>query len=125
MMYSHKLEVIGLLADFAGHCTHCDNVMMAFRINPIKGQYGEYPEEIRIEQERLSDLVMRIAMDYAPSLLIVLYNSFSPSGFFKLIRHRILREPAFILDGKVIVKGRIPSYEELKEMLEANGVHQS
>jgi hypothetical protein len=117
-MYLHKLEIIGLLAEFAGHCAHCDNVMMTFKINPIKGQYNEYPEDLRIEQEKLSDLIVRIAMDYTPNLLIVLYNSFSPSGFFKLIRHRILREPAFILDGKVLIKGYLPSYEELKELLE-------
>jgi hypothetical protein len=92
--------------------------MMTFKINPIKGQYNEYPEDLRMEQEKLSDLIVRIAMDYTPNLLIVLYNSFSPSGFFKLIRHRILREPAFILDGKVLIKGYLPSYEELKEKLE-------
>ncbi len=119
-MSTHKLEVIGLLAEFAGHCVHCDNVMMAFKINPVKGQYHEYPEYVRVEQERLSDLIVRIAMDYAPNLLIILYNSFSPSGFFKLVRYKILREPAFILDGKVLVKGRIPEYQELKEMLDKN-----
>ncbi|MEM3832762.1 MAG: hypothetical protein QW128_04075 [Thermoprotei archaeon] len=117
-MRMHRLEVIGLLAEFAGHCAHCDNVMMAFKINPVKGQYYEYPEHVRVEQEKLSDLIVRVAMDYAPNLFVVIYNSFSPSGFFKLIRHRILREPAFILDGKVLIKGRIPEYQELKEMLD-------
>jgi len=35
----------------------------------------------------------------------------------EIMKFNVMTTPALVVDGKVVVKGRVPSYDELKEIL--------
>ena len=35
----------------------------------------------------------------------------------EIMKYNVMQTPALVVDGKVVLKGRIPSYDELKDIL--------
>ncbi len=115
-MRESKLEIISKQVTLLGHCTFCDNVMLGFNIRPQEGQLEEYPVEFRRKILVMSELINSIANRFN-NLKIVIYDAASITGLLKMLKHMCFRDPVFILNGKVIYRGGIPSYKELESVI--------
>ena len=39
----------------------------------------------------------------------------------KIMKYDVMSTPAVVIDEKVVIKGRVPSFEEMKDILKAHG----
>jgi hypothetical protein len=61
---------------------------------------NDYPEDLKEEFVRLSNWIRELSKLYQHRLLIKLIDAYSPVGFYKALRHRIRKYPAFIVERK-------------------------
>ena len=71
----------------------------------VKNEYRhaineEYPEDWKQVAGRLADWIQKIASLYRDRIEIRVFDAQSPIGFWKQIRHRVFRFPAFIIDKR-------------------------
>ena len=68
-------------------------------------EINEYPEDVREEFLRVSDWIRAVRSRYGNRVMIRLIDPQSPSGIWKVLRHRIRRFPAFLVDGAEWILG--------------------
>ncbi len=76
----------------------------------------EYPEEWKQAVSFLSEWIKEIASLYRHRIRIRVIDAQSPMGFWKQIRHRVFRFPAFIVDKKSTYMGW--DSEELEALID-------
>jgi hypothetical protein len=67
---------------------------------------NDYPEEVREDYLFLSGWVTELAQKYREKILIRITDAQSLQGFYKSIRYRTFRYPAFIINGRKKYTGR-------------------
>ena len=68
-------------------------------------EINEYPEDAKEEFLRVSDWIRAAHSRYGNRVMIRLIDPQSPSGMWKVLRHRIRRFPAFLVDGTEWILG--------------------
>jgi hypothetical protein len=68
-------------------------------------EINEYPEDVKEEFLRLSGWIRALHSRYGNRVMIRLIDPQSPSGIWKVLRHRIRRFPAFLVDGAEWIRG--------------------
>ena len=76
----------------------------------------EYPEDWKQAVSFLSQWIKEIASLYRHRIEIRVIDAQSPMGFWKQIRHRVFRFPAFIVDRKSTYTGW--DSEELEALID-------
>ena len=61
---------------------------------------NEYPGDLLEDERRLADWVWELCDCYGDRLLIWVIDPQSGLGFYKCLRHRVRRYPAFIIEGR-------------------------
>jgi hypothetical protein len=119
-----KVEFVGIMPTLFAHCQHCMEVMHETGMTPYSEQLEEYPEDVKKQYFELSEMAQRIRDEFSGRVLFDAIDSASPQGLWLTIKHRILKTPCILIQGRKIFD-RIPSYEELRgKILEAIGAMQ-
>lgn len=113
-----KIEIIGLLPTFFGHCPHCDYVADRMKVHLRKDQVDDYPPNVIEENHRISETVLSILEDFPGKAQVEVINTASPAGVWKSVKHRLRNNTAFIVNGRKIGEN-IPDYSEIKPILES------
>ena len=79
-------------------------------------EINEYPEDVKEEFLRVSDWIRAVHSRYGNRVMIRLIDPQSPSGMWKVLRHRIRRFPAFLVDGTEWILGWENGIWKLKKM---------
>lgn len=82
----------------------------------------EYPEELRQEAAAILDALRGLSSLYKHRIRFKLIDAQSPLGLWKLIRHRIFKLPAFIVDNKHVCSGC--DREKLEPFIDM-GIHEA
>jgi hypothetical protein len=61
---------------------------------------NEYPEDLKEDYLFLSGWIKELSQKYREKILIRITDAQSLQGFFKSIRYRTFRYPAFIINGR-------------------------
>ncbi len=116
-----KVEFVGIMPTLFAHCEHCMDVMHGAGLEPYSEQLEEYPEDVKRQYFELSEMAQRLRDEFDGAVIFDAIDTISPLGVWKTIKHRILRTPCVLIQGKKVFD-RVPSYEELKEkIVEASG----
>lgn len=67
---------------------------------------NDYPEDIREDYLFLSGWITELAQKYRERILIRVTDAQSLQGFYKSIRYRAFRYPAFIVNGRKKYTGK-------------------
>jgi hypothetical protein len=67
---------------------------------------NDYPEEIREDFIFLSEWIKELSQKYREKILIRITDAQSLQGFYKSLRYRAFRYPAFIINGRRKYAGR-------------------
>ncbi len=71
---------------------------------------NQYPKEVREDYLFLSDWVRELSQKYREKILIRITDAQSLQGFYKSIRYRAFRYPAFIINGRKKYTGKDKSH---------------
>jgi len=88
-------------------------IMHETGMQPYSEQFEEYPEDVKREYFELSGIAQRVRDEFGTAVSFDAIDAASAEGVWMTIRHRILRTPAVLVDGRRVFD-RIPSYEELR-----------
>ncbi|MFH1954776.1 MAG: hypothetical protein ABIL06_24575 [Pseudomonadota bacterium] len=77
---------------------------------------NEYPDDWKEAVDYLTSWVAQISRLYRHRIRIEIIDAQSPFGFWKQIRYRVFRFPAFIVDGKKTYIGW--DYQELEAIID-------
>ncbi len=96
------LEIVTPVVTTFDHCRHCSPI---FEQSGLQKQFdqralNDYPDDLKEEFVRLSDWIRDLSRLYQHRLVIKLTDAHSPLGFFKSLRHRIRKYPAFIIEKR-------------------------
>ena len=99
-----SLEVIslipGLLATwFDGNCVS-DQLGLKVKDKRDNRDLNEYPEDVKEDYLYLSSWIKELSQKYREKILIRITDAQSLQGFYKSIRYRAFRYPAFIINNK-------------------------
>ncbi len=111
-----KVEFVGIMPTLFAHCEHCMEVMHETGLKPYSEQLEEYPEDVKKQYFELSEVAQKIRDDFGGAVFFDAIDSASPQGVWMTIKHRILRTPCVLIQGKKVFN-RVPSYEELREKI--------
>ena len=67
---------------------------------------NQYPEDVREDYLFLSTWIKELAQKYREKILIRITDAQSLQGFYKSIRYRAFRYPAFIINKKMKYTGK-------------------
>jgi hypothetical protein len=67
---------------------------------------NDYPKEVREDYLFLSGWITELAQKYREQILIRITDAQSLQGFYKSIRYRAFRYPAFIINGRKKYTGK-------------------
>jgi len=67
---------------------------------------NEYPEDLKEDYLFLSGWIKELSQKYREKILIKITDAQSLQGFFKSIRYRAFRYPAFIINGRKKYTGK-------------------
>lgn len=67
---------------------------------------NDYPEEVREDYLFLSGWIKELSQKYRERILIRITDAQSLQGFYKSLRFRAFRYPAFIINGRKKYSGR-------------------
>jgi len=106
------------------HCQHCMEVMHSTGMAPYSEQLEGYPEDVKKQYFQLSEIAQRLKAEFNGRVVFDPVDSASPQGVWLSIRHRILKTPCILIQGKKLFS-KLPSYDELRakilEALERSG----
>ena len=108
-----KIEFVGIMPTLFAHCQHCMEVMHGTGMEPYSEQLEEYPEDVRKQYFEISSMAQRLRTEFHGGVQFDAIDTASPQGLWMTIRHRILRTPCVLIQGKKAFN-RLPSYEELR-----------
>lgn len=115
-----RVEFVGLMPTLFAHCEHCMEVMHGAGLEPYAEQLKEYPEEIREQYLGLSAIAQKLRDEFDGGVAFDVIDTSSPLGIWKTVKHRILRTPCVLIEGKKVFN-RVPTYDELRgKILELN-----
>ena len=116
-----RVEFVGIMPTLFAHCEHCMDVMHGTGMEPYSEQLEEYPEDVKKEYFQLSDIAQRLRNEFNGAVLFDAIDTASLLGVWKTIKHRIIKTPCILVEGKKIFN-RIPEYDELRmKILETLG----
>lgn len=116
-----KVEFIGIMPTLFAHCQNCMDVMHGTGMEPYSEQLEEYPEDIKKQYFQLSEIAQKLKEEFDGAVLFDAIDTASPLGVWKTIKHRILKTPCILVEGKKAFN-RIPEYAELRaKILETLG----
>lgn len=88
-------------------------------MEPYSEQLEEYPKDVKKQYFELSEIAQKLRDEFDGAVLFDAIDTASPFGAWKSIKHRILRTPCVLIQGKKAFE-RLPSYDELRaKILEA------
>ena len=111
-----RVEFVGIMPTLFAHCGHCMEVMHGTGLMPYSEQLEEYPEDVKKQYFELSEVAQKIRDEFGGAVFFDAIDSASPQGIWMTIKHRILRTPCVLIQGKKVFN-RLPSYEELREKI--------
>jgi hypothetical protein len=92
------------------------DVMHGTGMEPYSEQLDEYPEDIKKQYFELSDIAQKLKKEFNGAVFFDAIDSVSLLGVWKTIKHRILKTPCVLVEGKKVFN-RIPEYVELREKI--------
>ncbi|HMK82567.1 MAG TPA: hypothetical protein VK503_02505 [Candidatus Bathyarchaeia archaeon] len=92
------------------------DVMHGTGMEPYSEQLDEYPEDIRKQYFELSDMAQKLKEEFNGAVFFDAIDSVSLLGVWKTIKHRILKTPCVLVEGKKVFN-RVPEYMELREKI--------
>ncbi len=111
-----RVEFVGIMPTLFAHCEHCMEVMHGTGLMPYSEQLEEYPEDVKKQYFELSEVAQKIRDEFGGAVFFDAIDSASPQGVWMTLRHRILRTPCVLIEGKKIFD-RLPSYQELRQKI--------
>ncbi len=111
-----RVEFVGIMPTLFAHCEHCMQVMHQTGLMPYSEQLEEYPEDVRKQYFELSDVAQKLRDEFGGVVFFDAIDSASPQGVWMTLRHRILKTPCVLIQGKKVFN-RLPRYEELREKI--------
>jgi len=111
-----KVEFVGIMPTLFSHCEHCMDVMHGTGMEPYSEQLDEYPEDIKKQYFELSDMAQKLKEEFNGAVFFDAIDSVSLLGVWKTIKHRILKTPCVLVEGKKVFN-RVPEYMELREKI--------
>ncbi len=119
-----KVTFVGIMPTLFAHCQHCMEVMHATGMAPYSEQLEGYPEDVKKQYFQLSEIAQKLKTEFDGRVVFDPVDSASPQGVWLSIRHRILKTPCILIQGKKLFSN-LPSYDELRakilEALELSG----
>src|SRR5213594_3683818 len=119
-----KVTFVGIMPSLFAHCQHCMEIMHATGMAPYSEQLEDYPEDVKKQYFQLSEIAQKLKTEFDGSVVLDPVDSASPQGVWLSIRHRILKTPCILIQGKKLFS-KLPSYDELRakilEALELSG----
>jgi hypothetical protein len=102
-----SVEVISPMITTLSHCNRCE---LVFRESGVAEKTNrealqEYPKDFREDSLRLSALIDDLLTTYRHRIRIQLIGAQSFYGLYKLIRHRIRKYPAFVVNNRDVCTG--------------------
>jgi hypothetical protein len=92
------------------------NVMHGAGLQPYSEQLEEYPEDIRKQYFELSEIAQKLRDEFDGAVAFDAIDSASLLGVWKSVKHRILRTPCVLIQGKKVFD-RLPGYDELRNKI--------
>ena len=111
-----RVEFVGIMPTLFAHCEHCMEVMHGTGLMPYSEQLEEYPEDVKKQYFELSEVAQKIRDEFGGAVFFDAIDSASPQGVWMTLRHRILRTPCVLIEGKKVFD-RLPGYEELRQKI--------
>jgi hypothetical protein len=111
-----KVEFVGIMPTLFAHCAHCMDVMHGAGMQPYSEQLEEYPEEVVKEYFELSEIAQKLRDEFHGTVLFDAIDTASPLGIWKSIKHRIVRTPCVLIQGRKEFD-TIPKYDELRQRI--------
>lgn len=111
-----KVEFVGIMPTLFAHCQHCMEAMHETGLMPYSEQFEEYPEDIKKQYFDLSEVAQNLKREFGDAVFFDAIDSASPQGVWMTIKHRILRTPCVVIQGKKAFN-KLPSYEELRDKI--------
>lgn len=97
-----QIEVIAPVLQGYGLCKTCELLLDKADLDggPVARVLDEYPQDWVEDYRRLSDWLADLSARYGERILIKVIDPQSLVGFFKCLRYRVRRYPAFIIEGQ-------------------------
>ena len=111
-----RVQFVGIMPTLFAHCEHCMEVMHQTGLKPYSEQLEEYPEDVKKQYFELSEVAQKIRDEFGGAVFFDAIDSASPQGVWMTLRHRILRTPCVLIEGKKVFN-RLPGYEELRQKI--------
>jgi hypothetical protein len=111
-----KVEFVGIMPTLFAHCQHCMDVMHGTGMQPYSEQLEEYPEDVVKQYLELSDLAQKLSDEFKGAVFFDAIDSASLLGLWKTVKHRIIRTPCVLIQGKKVFD-HVPTYSELREKI--------
>jgi hypothetical protein len=92
------------------------DVMHATGMQPYSEQLEEYPKDVVKQYFELSEMAQKLRKEFSGSVLFDAIDVASPLGIWKSMKHRILRTPCVLIQGRKEFDD-IPTYDELKQKI--------
>ena len=102
-MHPIELEIVApMLSTVDMSCRRCGLVMDSLGLTHRyrSACASEYPEDWKEAVEYISAWIREITSLYRHRIRIRVIDALTPLGLWKLVRHRVFRFPAFIIDQK-------------------------
>jgi hypothetical protein len=102
------IEVVStMLGIQTEECKNCRGVFASIGLKNkfADREINEYPEDLKGEVLRLSQWVRELAQTYPDQIILKVIDAVSPLGIYKMLRHRLRKFPAFIINQKEIYSG--------------------
>jgi len=108
------LEVISMVPNLFETCPSCEFIADQVGLKEKKDRsiLNDYPEDLKEDYLFLSGWVKELSQKYREKILIRMTDAQSLQGFYKSIRYRAFRYPAFIINGKKKYTGKDKSQLE-------------
>jgi hypothetical protein len=116
-----KVEVLDIYPTQLGHCPHFNLVTSEMEAAgsefcAFSSQTVEYPDEVFKSHQRAVQILAFLRQelrDKPVHVTLEMVDLLSPRGFLKMLRHRVLKNFAIIVNGRKVCEGGI-DWEGLK-----------